>query len=137
MADHISPNRRSENMRRIHSADTKPEMVVRRCAHALGYRYRLHRRDLPGCPDLVFPRHRAVVLVHGCFWHAHTCKRGGRIPKTNVEYWSKKIARNVERDSTSQAALEAAGWRTLVVWECEARDAEQVSLRLDQFLKGA
>lgn len=105
-------------MRRIRSTDTAPELAVRRLLYRLGYRYRLHRKELPGRPDLVFLKRRKVIFVHGCFWHVHTCN-AGRQPKTNQVYWSAKLARNVERDALNQAALLALGWESLVVWECQ------------------
>ena len=110
---------RSEVMRRVRSADTAPEMAVRRLCHALGYRYRLHRRDLPGKPDLVFPARRKAVFVHGCFWHGHDCKRGARVPRKNRAYWLRKISRNRDRDSANCVLLARDGWDTLVIWECE------------------
>lgn len=121
-------------MSRVHSKNTKPELFVRSLAHRLGYRHRLHRADLPGKPDLVFPSRKAVVFVHGCFWHGHDCKRGARKPKTNAEYWRAKIGRNVERDDATLTALEAMGWRALVIWECETKDAAAVARRLRDFL---
>lgn len=133
MADKITPARRSENMRRIKSKGMKPEMLVRRMVHRLGYRYRLHRRDLPGKPDLVFGPRRAVVFVHGCFWHQHDC-RAGRVPSSNREYWEPKLARNVERDKERRLELEALGWRVLEVWECEIKDKATLADRLVTFL---
>lgn len=106
-------------MRAVKSRDTKPEMVVRRAAHALGYRFRLHRKDLPGSPDLVFPARRKAIFVHGCFWHGHDCVRGARRPKANAEYWAAKIGRNQARDARVHDELAARGWETLTVWECE------------------
>ena len=106
-------------MRAVKGKDTGPEMAVRRLVHGMGYRYRLHRTDLPGKPDLVFGPRRKVIFVHGCFWHGHACQRGDRIPKTNRDYWMKKVARNRERDQGHIAALRAARWQALVVWECE------------------
>jgi DNA mismatch endonuclease (patch repair protein) len=125
---------RSRIMRAVKSADTGPEMVVRRLAHSMGYRYRLHRSDLPGKPDLAFPARRAVVFVHGCFWHGHDCKRGARAPKANADYWALKLARNVARDREQLARLESVGWRSLVVWECELSDARRLRSRLRRFL---
>ena len=125
---------RSRVMRAVKGKDTGPEMSVRRMLHKLGYRYRLHRKDLPGKPDLVFPGRRAVVFVHGCFWHGHDCKRGARTPKTNTEYWTAKIHRNVERDAQAIKDLETAGWRVIVVWECELRDPDKLQHRLVAFL---
>src|ERR1700689_5110648 len=102
---------RSATMRAVKSKDTKPELEVRSLIHHLGYRFRLHRRDLPGTPDLVFPGRRKVIFVHGCFWHGHDCPRGSRVPKANQNYWMRKVARNRERDLASQRALTASGWR--------------------------
>ncbi|MBI5520462.1 MAG: DNA mismatch endonuclease Vsr [Desulfovibrio sp.] len=114
-----SPLSRSEIMGRIRSKDTKPELLVRRTLHRLGFRYRLHVKDLPGKPDLVFPSRRTVLFVQGCFWHGHDCKVGNRAPKTNQDYWREKIARNRNRDVISAMRLVEAGWKVLVVWECE------------------
>ena len=112
---------RSEIMARVRSKNTTPEMAVRRTLHAAGLRFRLHRADLPGRPDIVLPGRRAVVFVHGCFWHSHPgCKRA-RIPATRREYWVPKLLRNVERDRTAAAALQRAGWRVFITWECETR----------------
>ncbi|RUU25222.1 MULTISPECIES: very short patch repair endonuclease [unclassified Mesorhizobium] len=133
MTASVDPDR-SRQMALIRSVDTKPEMLVRRLAHRLGFRFRLHRKDLPGKPDLVFPGRRAAVFVHGCYWHGHGCKRGARMPKTNVDYWTAKIGRNRERDEANVAALEAAGWRVLVVWECELKDTDGLAGRLQGFL---
>lgn len=123
-------------MRAVKSQDTTPEMVVRRLVHGLGFRYRLHRRDLPGKPDIVLPGRRKVVFVHGCFWHGHECKRGARPPKENADYWGPKIARNAERDNAHVTALQQAGWEVLTVWECETkvRDREALERRLLAFL---
>jgi DNA mismatch endonuclease (patch repair protein) len=122
-------------MRAVRSRDTTPEMIVRRAATALGYRYRLHRASLPGKPDLVFGPRRKVVFVHGCFWHGHDCKRGVRKPKSNAQYWREKVRRNRERDSNTINVLIAAGWQALVVWECETRDIDQLARRLAKFLR--
>ncbi len=121
-------------MRAVRSRDTQPELAVRRIAHGLGFRFRLHRKDLPGSPDLVFPRLRKIILVHGCFWHAHDCKRGQRIPKQNRAYWTAKIERNAQRDRNVLRELNAAGWATLVIWECETRDAGELMIRIKMFL---
>lgn len=136
MTDTLAPAARSERMRRVRGKDTQPEMMVRRLAHSLGYRFRLHRRDLPGSPDLVFPGHRAVVFVHGCFWHQHDCRRGARRPRSNADYWHPKLARNVERDTEARQRLEGLGWRVMVVWECEARDPDEIAGKLADFLGG-
>jgi DNA mismatch endonuclease (patch repair protein) len=121
-------------MRAVKGRDTGPEMFVRRLVFGMGYRYRLHRKDLPGKPDLVFVARRKVVFVHGCFWHGHDCPRGARVPKQNAEYWMNKIARNKERDAAHLIALKALGWRSLIIWECELKESAKVERRLSQFL---
>jgi DNA mismatch endonuclease, patch repair protein len=121
-------------MRAIHSKDTAPEWVVRRLIHGLGYRFRLHRKDLPGHPDLVLPRLNKVVFVHGCFWHGHSCARGARIPMTNRAYWVAKIARNEQRDRAARLALGSLGWSVAVVWECKTRDQVSLERWLVRFL---
>jgi len=126
---------RRRAMQAVRSRDTKPEQIVRRVVYQLGYRYRLHRRDLPGKPDLAFIGRRKVVFVHGCFWHGHDCTRGARIPKHNRAYWVEKIARNKARDAEHLAMLSALGWATLVVWECELKGLAGVHNRLERFLK--
>ena len=128
------PEQRSRVMRAVKERDTTPEMIVRRLVHSLGYRYRLHRKDLPGKPDLVFPKLRKIVFVHGCFWHGHGCIRGCRVPKTNTDYWREKIRRNSERDISHMAALKAAGWQVAVLWECELRNSTSLRARLTKFL---
>ncbi|MDR3425522.1 MAG: DNA mismatch endonuclease Vsr [Alphaproteobacteria bacterium] len=133
MADKLTPEHRAENMRRIKSKGMKPELAVRRLAHGLGYRYRLHRKNLPGKPDLVFGPRRKVIFVHGCFWHGHDC-RDGRVPSSNQDYWLPKLARNKERDVANIAALEAAGWRVLVIWECHTRNEITLTSCLKGFL---
>lgn len=120
--------KRSEIMGRIRGKDTKPELRVRKALHAAGYRFRLHRKDLPGRPDITLPKHKTVIFVHGCFWHGHEGCKANRIPKTNAEFWSAKIARNRERDAANRAALEALGWTVVVVWECEVGGWELVTL---------
>jgi DNA mismatch endonuclease (patch repair protein) len=139
--DVLTPAQRSRLMARIGPKDTAPEMAVRRAAHALGYRFRLHRRDLPGTPDLVFPSRRAVVLVHGCFWHRHGaagCRAGRASPGTRPEFWAAKFEANVRRDRRTAARLRALGWRVLVVWECHTRPSarEAMVARLARFLAG-
>jgi len=128
------PARRSRIMRRVKSTNTQPEMRVRRLVHGMGFRYRLHVKDLPGKPDLVFRRRRAVIFVHGCFWHGHHCPRGARIPKNNREYWQAKIACNIDRDARNQAKLAAEDWRVLVLWECQLKDEAALKSRLQAFL---
>jgi DNA mismatch endonuclease (patch repair protein) len=136
MVDTIDAARRSANMRAITSRDTKPERKVRRVVHALGYRYRLHRKDLPGKPDLVLPKYRAIIFVHGCFWHQHTSTTCGisRLPKSRQEYWHNKLARNVERDKQNKKLLENMGWNVLTLWECETRNVKKIGMKVDQFL---
>ncbi|WOJ91569.1 very short patch repair endonuclease [Methylocapsa polymorpha] len=121
-------------MRAVKSTNTRPEMIVRSLAHRLGFRFRLHCSNLPGRPDLVFAGRRKVIFVNGCFWHGHDCKRGDRAPKTNASYWRAKIARNKARDANARAALAAAGWDVLVIWECETKDLEGLSAELSDFL---
>lgn len=136
MADRISPKQRSRNMSRIKSQGMKPEMAVRKMVHGMGYRYRLHRTDLPGKPDLVFGPKRKIIFVHGCFWHQHDdidCRRS-HAPKSNKNYWSPKLAKNVARDRNSIQTLEELGWTVLVVWECEIDDLEKLKSRLFNFL---
>lgn len=137
MPDMIATSR-SEMMARIGVRDTAPEMVVRRGLHRLGFRFRLQRKDLPGKPDLVLPRYRAVVFVHGCFWHGHSDCPHFRIPKTNTDFWRIKIARNVERDAEVVARLVTQGWRVLTVWECATRGqgGTNVPERIAQWLRG-
>ncbi len=130
-----TPEQRSRTMRAVKSGDTAPEMAVRSLAHGLGYRFRLRRKDLPGKPDLVFPRLARVVFVHGCFWHGHDCARGAREPKANAEYWRAKIGRNRLRDEANLERLAELGWRALVIWECELKDSARVRRRLARFLK--
>ncbi|MCZ2153273.1 MAG: DNA mismatch endonuclease Vsr [Bryobacterales bacterium] len=124
---------RSANMRAIRSKDMKPELAVRRLVHGMGYRYRLHRHDLPGRPDMVFPSRRKVIFVHGCFWHSHNC-RAAHVPKTNQGYWRPKLERNRARDVRNIEALAAKGWQSLVVWECELCDERILKNRIVTFL---
>lgn len=131
--DTISPEERSALMSRIHSKNTTPELAVRKLLHRMGFRFRIHRRDLPGSPDVVLPRHKKIVLVHGCFWHGHTCQLASK-PKSNQGYWSEKILKNKARDERSLLALEAAGWRVLELWECEIRKFDGIETRLRDFL---
>ncbi|MCE2469173.1 MAG: DNA mismatch endonuclease Vsr [Dehalococcoidia bacterium] len=138
--DTLSKERRSENMRRIRSVDTAPEMAVRRVAHAMGYRYRLRPKTLPGRPDLVFPSRRKAVFIHGCFWHQHDASgcRIVREPKSNQGYWTSKLARNKERDQSHGRRLQELGWRTFTIWECEVEaDLDSVGARLRAFLDPA
>lgn len=133
--DVLTPEQRSRNMRAIKSCNTAPELIVRRVLHSMGFRYRLHRRDLPGKPDLVLPRHRVVIFVHGCFWHRHQCKNGRVIPASRTDFWTNKFARNVERDRKVIKTLRQSGWRVLIVWECQTKDLKRLRERLRKFLK--
>mgnify|MGYP000863008343 CR=1 FL=1 len=128
--DRISPQKRSEVMSRIKGKNTKPELVVRRLLHRMGYRFRLHRKDLPGKPDIVLPKWRTAIFVHGCFWHGHECPRGST-PASNVEFWSEKIRRNKERDQRAVSALGNAGWQVLTLWECELKVLDDLTKRLE------
>lgn len=121
---------RSRNMAAIRGRDTSPELRVRSLLHRLGYRFRLHRRDLPGSPDIVLPRHRTVVFVHGCFWHRHPGCRYATTPKTREEFWTRKFEQNVERDRRQQQQLREMGWSVMVVWECELLDLPSLTVRL-------
>jgi len=131
--DSVSSSRRSEIMSRIRSTDTRPEMLVRRLLHGLGYRYALHRRDLPGVPDLVFPSRRKIVFVQGCFWHQHKCI-DGRVPKSRVAYWKPKLLRNVERDRRNISKLRRDRWSVMLVWECDIANSDTLRKRLVRFL---
>ena len=118
----FSPEKRSEIMAKVHSADTTPEIRVRKLLHSMGYRFRLHRRDLPGNPDIVLQKYKTVIFVHGCFWHGcPTCRHARIRPVINAEYWEKKLDRTMERDRNNITALEFLGWRVLVIWECETK----------------
>jgi DNA mismatch endonuclease (patch repair protein) len=130
MTDVFTPEKRSAVMRRVKGKDTAPEMTVRRRLTRMGVRYRLHRADLPGKPDIVMAGRKLAIFVHGCFWHGHACPRGARVPKANRDYWVAKVGRNVSRDEKHRAALRAAGWRVLVLWECGLRDDGALEARL-------
>lgn len=133
--DIVDGEHRSEMMSRIRGRDTTPELVVRRIAHCSGFRFRLYRNDLPGSPDLVFPRFRAVVFVHGCFWHRHAGCRYAYTPKTRIAFWTGKFKQNVARDRLVEDALRNLGWRVLVIWECETRSEPTVEALLLEFLR--
>jgi len=133
MVDHVASDRRSFIMSSVRTKDTKPELQLRRLLHRLGYRFRLHRRDLPGCPDIVFPSRRKVIFVHGCYWHGHEC-RWGKLPKSRLDYWQPKISANRDRDARNVRELGALGWASLTVWQCELREPESLRTRLVDFL---
>ncbi|MBI4695345.1 MAG: DNA mismatch endonuclease Vsr [Gammaproteobacteria bacterium] len=128
--DIVDSGRRSKMMAAIGHRNTQPELIVRRIAHRMGLRYRIHVRNLPGCPDMVLPRHRTVIFVHGCFWHRHKDCANAATPKTRTEFWTSKFQQNISRDARAVAALEALGWRTMIIWECETGDAEKIEGRL-------
>lgn len=131
--DTRSPEQRRRIMQSVKQKDTIPELVVRRLLHGAGYRYRLHRKDLPGRPDIVFGKRRKIILVHGCFWHAHGCSKG-QAPKSKLDYWGPKLAQNVERDARNLRDLEHDGWQVLTVWECETRDPARLLPVLRDFV---
>ncbi len=134
MTDVHTAEQRSRNMAAIRNRDTEPELKVRRLLHAAGFRYSLHRKDLPGRPDIVLPRYGAVVFVHGCFWHMHACPYGKPKPATNVGFWADKRQGNVDRDARNVAALEAADWRVYAIWECETRNPEVLRDKIAQLI---
>lgn len=138
MPDRLSPEARSRLMASVRGRDTRPELVVRRLLHAMGYRFRLHRRDLPGTPDIVFPGRRKVIEVRGCWWHRHPDPACPNVvmPKTRPEFWAAKFAANVARDRRNERALRELGWELLVVWECEVRRGDDLAPRLRAFLEG-
>ena len=130
MTDVFTPAKRSAVMARVKSQGTAPELKVRKRLTAMGLRYRLHRKDLPGAPDIVLAGRKLAIFVHGCFWHGHDCARGARVPKQNRDYWTAKVARNRARDEKTQAALAALGWTPLVLWECDLKDEAALDARL-------
>lgn len=133
--DRLAPERRSENMRQIRGKNTAPELAIRKLCREIGFTgYRIHRKDLPGKPDLAWVGRKLAIFVHGCFWHGHDCAEGFRKPKSNQDYWIPKIERNQQRDAENIAALRAAGWNVLVIWECEINEQGRLSKRLQQFL---
>ena len=134
MTDVYPPEKRSAVMRQVKGKNTSPELAVRKALTGLGARYRLHRKDLPGKPDIVLPGRRLAIFVHGCFWHGHDCARGARVPQANRDYWVAKVDRNRARDIRNRADLAAAGWRVETVWECELRDAAALKARLETML---
>lgn len=124
-------------MAKVGPKNTKPEMVVRKIVHALGYRFRLHRKDLPGSPDLVFPRLRKALFVHGCFWHRHANCKKATTPKTRINFWNEKFRKNIERDERKERELRLQGWDVAVVWECETKKIEQLTTRLSHWLNAS
>jgi DNA mismatch endonuclease Vsr len=132
--DIMSTEQRSQRMSLIRSRNTVPERVVRSVIHRMGYRFRVHRTDLPGSPDIVFRSRRCIIFIDGCFWHGHECSIG-HIPYSNSEYWREKIARTKSRDSKNRRQLRKEGWRTLIVWECQIKNKERLTKRLKRFLE--
>ncbi len=133
MSDRVSAEQRSRNMARVRNKNTAPEMIVRKTLHRLGYRFRLHRRDLPGSPDIVLPRHHTAVFVHGCFWHGHPgCARAAR-PQTNEAFWNAKLDKNVRRDKEAQEKLSSQGWRVLVIWQCQTKNPADLEVLIHRF----
>lgn len=135
MPDVFSPAQRSRVMAKVRGQDTAPERIVRSLIHRMGYRFRLRVKDLPGKPDIVLPRHRKIILVHGCFWHQHPGCPHAQRPASNAEYWNKKLDRNVERDRKNLDQLANLGWNVLIVWECELKDISKLQEKLDDFLR--
>src|SRR5258708_6348600 len=133
--DMLTEAERSKQMGLVRANNTKPELLVRRLVHRLGYRFRLHRRDLPGKPDLVFPARRKIIFVHGCFWHGHECRLGRRRPKSRLDYWIPKISRNNQRDQKTLRKLRGMRWKCLVLWECQLRDVEKLTIQITRFLE--
>ena len=134
MVDHVDPKKRSLIMAAVHSKDTRPEMAVRRIVHRLGYRYRLHLRSLPGCPDLVFPGRRKALFVHGCFWHRHPRCRYASSPKTRGKFWQSKFSSNIARDRRARRELKRMDWAVMTVWQCELKKPDELTERLNDFL---
>lgn len=134
MTDILTSEQRSNLMASIKGKNTKPELLLRKLLWANGYRYRLHYKKLPGKPDIVFPGRKKAIFVHGCFWHGHKCSRGGKIPKANSEFWSKKLRGNMERDTKNQEALRTLGWDILIVWECDLKDPDKVIYSINRYL---
>jgi len=134
VTDHVSKEKRSEIMKRIRGKNTTPELIVRKLVYSLGYRYRLHGKNLPGKPDLVFSGRKKVIFVHGCFWHYHTCKKG-KPPKSNLDYWLPKLEENRRRDTYNQELITSIGWEFLVIWQCQIRDTDTLKKTIVAFLE--
>lgn len=135
MSDNLTPEQRRKTMARVKSQNTTPEIKVRCLAHALGFRFRLHRKDLPGKPDIVFPKLKKIILVHGCFWHGHDGCEASKRPSSNEEYWNKKLDRNKKRDQDNLKRLRSTHWEPLIIWECQTKDQNELGLIISDFLK--
>ncbi len=135
MADIVSRSKRREMMSSVKQRHTKPEIIVRKLLHRLGYRFRLHSKKLPGTPDIVLPKYKAVIFVHGCFWHQHEGCRKSRRPTSNVEFWNEKLDRNIARDKQKESELKKSGWKILTVWDCEIKDEEALIKKVKKFLR--
>jgi len=135
MADRLTREQRSWNLSRIRSKDTSPEMTVRHTLHSMGYRFRLNRRDLPGSPDIVLPKHQIVIFVHGCYWHRHECRNGKVVPKTRTDFWINKFDENKRRDRRVAACLRREGWRVVTIWECQTIDTDKLQARLKSTMR--
>jgi DNA mismatch endonuclease (patch repair protein) len=133
--DVLTPEQRQRCMASISGKNTKPELIVRKLLYSLGYRYRLHYANLPGKPDLVFPGKRKVILIHGCFWHRHDCKKGNSMPSKSSEFWRKKLADNASRDNRNISELKKLGWEVLVIWECQIKDLQSLVINLHYYLQ--
>ncbi|HBG18746.1 MAG TPA: very short patch repair endonuclease [Desulfobulbaceae bacterium] len=133
--DKFSTTKRSEIMAQIRAKDTKPEKIVRSLLHKMGFRFRIHRSDLPGTPDIVLPRHKTIIFVHGCFWHFHEGCKEAILPKTNTEYWREKLYKNIKRDQINNQELEKIGWNVLEIWECEIQDLRILSTKIKENIK--
>ncbi len=135
--DSLTPEKRSWNMGRIRSKNTKPEIIVRSILHHLGYRFRIHRRDLPGTPDIVLPKYNSIIFVHGCFWHRHPGCSYAYMPKSRIEFWEQKFTDTIKRDERTMDALTKLGWKVLIIWECELKEPEAVVKKLESFLSNS
>lgn len=132
--DVLTQKQRSYCMSCIRKTDTNPELLVRRIVYRLGYRFRLYRKDLPGCPDIVLPKHKKIIFVHGCWWHRHTCHLGRRSPKSRTKYWLPKLAANKKRDKENQRKLQQLGWQILIIWECQTKNIKPLTHKLQKLL---
>lgn len=135
MTDHVSKEKRSNIMKKVRGKNTSPELLVRKIIYSLGYRYRLHGKDLPGKPDIVFRWRKKVIFIHGCFWHAHGCKKG-QPPKSNLPYWIPKLQENKIRDQDNIKSISAMGWSALIIWQCEIKSKDELIDKINSFLKG-